>query len=197
MPILIHSDVKVVDADLNILNDSFFEFQNINPKRNTIKHLIFSNTVTGCTMMLNKELMKKVGNIPKECRMHDWWISLTASAFGKIYTMNEPTMLYRQHSNNTCGAQAHSDEVNVNRIKSRLKNNVYKTIIDDEYKLNINQISKFYTTYQDTLFEKDKEILNEFINLKKKSYLSRRISMIKNNFFTGRIKEDIPLFIYM
>lgn len=196
-PILVHTDVTVVDEKLKILNDSFFSFQNIDPKRNSLKHLILSNTVTGCTMMLNRALMDKIEYIPKECRMHDWWISLTASAIGKIYTINESTMLYRQHENNTCGVQKHSDEVNISRIKARLKNNIYKKIINDEYRLNIQQIKQFYNTYIDFLSCEDKAILKSFINLRNKSYLKRKTLIIKNGFFTGRIKEDIPLFIYL
>ncbi|WP_195948404.1 glycosyltransferase family 2 protein [Paraclostridium bifermentans] len=196
-PILIHTDLKVVDKDLNILNNSFLKFQNINPKRNLLNHLIISNTVTGCTMMLNKALVNKVGYIPEEAKIHDWWIAIIASKLGKIYTINEATMLYRQHGNNTCGAKEHSYKLNVNRIKDRIKENVYKKIVTEEYVLNVQQIKKFYTSYEQFLTESDKKIIKEFIDLRENSYLSRKRIVIKNKFFTGRIQEDLPFLIYI
>jgi hypothetical protein len=36
--------------------------------------------------------------------MHDWWLALAASAFGKIVLIDEPLVGYRQHPANTLGA---------------------------------------------------------------------------------------------
>jgi hypothetical protein len=44
------------------------------------------------------------GSDPDEMFMHDWWISLVASAFGLIDVLRVPTVLYRQHEANTFGA---------------------------------------------------------------------------------------------
>lgn len=37
--------------------------------------------------------------------MHDYWAALIAKVFGKIGFVNEPTMYYRQHGNNSVGAK--------------------------------------------------------------------------------------------
>jgi hypothetical protein len=36
--------------------------------------------------------------------MHDWWLALLASSFGRIGFVARPTVLYRQHGRNTVGA---------------------------------------------------------------------------------------------
>jgi hypothetical protein len=42
---------------------------------------------------------------PEYAIMHDWWISLVASAFGHIGYIDEPLVLYRQHGSNVIGAK--------------------------------------------------------------------------------------------
>jgi hypothetical protein len=37
--------------------------------------------------------------------MHDWWLAMTAAAFGQIVFLDQPLIHYRQHQNNTIGAK--------------------------------------------------------------------------------------------
>lgn len=105
LPLLVHSDVSVVDEKLNVIASSFWEYQHIDPSNGTLNRLLLHNTVTGCTMMINRALAEKVKMIPSEAIMHDWWIAMVASAFGKIGYIDEPLILYRQHGQNDTGAK--------------------------------------------------------------------------------------------
>lgn len=105
IPVLVHSDLRVVDQDLNILAPSFFEFQGLDSKRIGLPDLLGQNVVTGCTVMLNRALYRLVIPIPNNAVMHDWWIALVAAARGCIRFIDRPTLSYRQHNNNTVGAQ--------------------------------------------------------------------------------------------
>lgn len=105
-PLLVHTDLKVVDRDLNIFSDSFWNYNQINPGRGQkFTRLLMQNVVTGCSMMFNKKLLQLAWPIPESAAMHDWWLALVAAAFGKIDILPEATMLYRQHGKNTLGAQ--------------------------------------------------------------------------------------------
>jgi len=106
-PILVHTDLKVVDDKLNIISDSMFKYQKVNLNNQyDLKKLVVENVVTGCTMMLNKKLVNIVKEIPKEAVMHDWWIAImTLKMEGIIYFLNKSTVLYRQHSLNIVGAR--------------------------------------------------------------------------------------------
>lgn len=104
-PVLVHSDLKVVDKDLNVMSDSFFEFQAISPERDKLNNLLIQNNVTGCTVMINRAMLKLAKMTPSSCVMHDWWLALLASLFGKSAYVTEPLMLYRQHGNNQVGAK--------------------------------------------------------------------------------------------
>ena len=101
--ILVHTDMMVVDENLRKLDKSFFHYQNINPKKNTLNRLMVQNVITGCTMMINAKLREIVSPFPDGIIQHDWWIGLTAAAFGFIRCLREPTMKYRLHGTNQIG----------------------------------------------------------------------------------------------
>ena len=106
-PVLIHTDLVVVDEKLNVIADSMFQYQklSLNNQKN-IKLIAMENIVTGCTMMLNKKLALLGKNIPNEAIMHDWWIAIiTLKENGIIGFINETTILYRQHALNTVGSK--------------------------------------------------------------------------------------------
>ena len=99
-PLLVFTDAKVVDSDLNILDESLFHRTKINPRRLRPEQLIHQNVANGYTMLFNAALARKATPIPKEAFMHDHWIMLVASVFGNIACIDEPTLLYRQHAGN-------------------------------------------------------------------------------------------------
>ena len=106
-PLLIHSDLKIVDESMHLLYNSFWEF-------NGTKHAEFSsfdfhcayNNIPGCAMLINKVTRDLSLPIPKSAKMHDAWIALVVSYNeGLILAINEPLIYYRQHTNNTIGAR--------------------------------------------------------------------------------------------
>lgn len=107
LPILIHSDLKVVSSDRKEIAPSFIRYQGLNENKNGFGQQLISNLVTGCTMLINEPLAKKACPIPAGAIMHDWWCALVASAFGKTGFVSEQLVEYRQHEDNTLGARAH------------------------------------------------------------------------------------------
>lgn len=104
-PLLVHTDLRVVDQQLKEIAPSFWKYTHLNPQIPSLYKLLGQNVVTGCALMMNKALLKKALPIPVEATMHDHWIALVAMHFGKIEGLPVPTMLYRQHSMNQVGAQ--------------------------------------------------------------------------------------------
>lgn len=102
-PMLVHTDLKIVDENGNVLKESMINAQHILPLRNKPNQLIVQNTVTGCVMALNKALADII-KVPQGQPVHDWYIAVIASLFGKIKYINKATILYRQHSDNYCGS---------------------------------------------------------------------------------------------
>lgn len=103
-PLLIHSDLHVVDQQLKTMSQSMFDTQKIF-KNPTLGQLLVSNSVTGCVMAINKALLSKVKNKNfSVVVMHDWYIALVAKCFGEIIFLDSSTILYRQHGGNQVGS---------------------------------------------------------------------------------------------
>ncbi len=106
IPLLVHTDLRVVDSNLQLLAESMFYQQNLGTERKTLPELLVQNNITGCTMMVNHSLLTFLSpQYPANLIMHDWWLGLIAAAFGEIGFVPEPTILYRQHGGNEVGAK--------------------------------------------------------------------------------------------
>ena len=105
---LVHCDLQVVDENLQPIADSLAQYQGLDTSRNRFSDLLISNLVTGCTALFNEALARKALPISGAAIMHDWWLALVASAFGKVIYLDTPLIRYRQHGSNTIGAKEHS-----------------------------------------------------------------------------------------
>lgn len=110
VPLLLHSDLEVVDENLNLICDSFWRYANIHPQivDKNIYYQGVSNSVTGCTIMINKKAKEVSLPFPKQIFMHDAWIALSVMKYGYIDYISMPTIKYRQHVNNVEGAVKYS-----------------------------------------------------------------------------------------
>lgn len=109
-PLLIFSDLRVVDEQLRTLQASFWRHEGLDPESvHRLRSVLHQNVVTGCTMMLNRSLVAAVLPIPEESPMHDRWIALVAAAIGKSRYVCEPLVLYRQHGGNVVGASSDTE----------------------------------------------------------------------------------------
>lgn len=105
MPILVHTDMVVVNEKLEIIHSSFWNYSKLLPQHNSFKELVACNCANGCTMLFNKMARSIALDNVDFCLMHDVLIAFTVAAKGGvIYAINTPTVLYRQHGNNVLGA---------------------------------------------------------------------------------------------
>jgi hypothetical protein len=108
IPILVHSDLKVVDKNLILISESFNNYSNINQNlfnKNKFFYAV-TNSVVGCTMGINKYVKIRSFPINPYSQMHDSWISIvTIFSGGIIKYIPEKLVLYRQHQDNVIGAK--------------------------------------------------------------------------------------------
>lgn len=76
-PVLVHTDLTVVDEDLRVLASSYRHTVNGNWQRTALHWELAQNTVTGCTAMYNRALGDLLQDEPSFFVMHDWWLALT------------------------------------------------------------------------------------------------------------------------
>ena len=106
-PVVIHTDLTVVDSELKEIAPSFWRYSNLQPDliESNIHFLAIANCLTGCTMLISRAAAQAALPFSRAAYMHDAWIALAAmKAGGIICPLNRPTMLYRQHGKNTLGA---------------------------------------------------------------------------------------------
>jgi glycosyltransferase involved in cell wall biosynthesis len=120
MPLLIHGDLRLVDAEGKSTGHTFLAYQRLDPRRTSPVDLAFTNVVTGCTCLFNRALLGKALPIPVEAEMHDWWMALVASAFGYIGFLSNPYIDYRQHDQNLLGARGLGWRYWLSRVNSLL-----------------------------------------------------------------------------
>ena len=56
-PILVHSDLIVVDKNLEVIQQSMSKGQKLESHQNEFHQLLIQNNITGCTMMINQSLL--------------------------------------------------------------------------------------------------------------------------------------------
>lgn len=162
-PVLVHTDLRVVDSQLKNLSNSLFKYQNFNKNNDKLNNLIVQNIVTGCTMMVNRALITKLQKEPEYAIMHDWWFALIAAAFGCIDFIDEPTVLYRQHSNNEVGAKkVNSLSYVIQKAVSIIRSPIYtRKAIYATYK----QAESFLNVFRDDIPDEKLQILLAYASI--------------------------------
>ena len=105
-PIVICSDLHIVDKDLNITSQSYWEHAGIYPQFiKSFDECAASSVATGCTMLFNYAAKLATIFPAKNAAMHDAWITLcTLKRHGVLYGIDLQLVLYRQHNANCLGA---------------------------------------------------------------------------------------------
>lgn len=189
MPLLVHTDLIVADEDLQPLHQSFFSYQGLDKHANSLNKLLSQNNVTGCTMMLNRQLLLLVEK-SEAILMHDWWFALIAAGMGKIGFVDTPTILYRQHGNNQLGA------VNNRSIKYAAK--VAKNRIKAKKRLSVTytQANAFLDIYSDRLPKKSRTLVDMYVSIPNKNKLLRVYFIVRYNFTKQSMMTKIGQIIF-
>lgn len=183
IPVLVHTDMTVVDAELKKLSPSFMKYCHFNPDKRDLNHLIVQNNISGCTMMINRQLLKLIEvTLPSDMMMHDWWFGLAAAAFGKIGYVDKPTSLYRQHGSNQLGAT----QKNPAYYTGKLKDIINRRTSTDTVTPTI-QARNFLRYYNAQLSDKERKIAavySEFsdMNIFQRWYCLFKYKLWKQNF---------------
>ena len=118
-PIVIGTDVRVVDKNLRTLADSRWEDIKLHPNMlHGYNYIAQCNYIQGNTMLFNKKAKEISLPVASYAIMHDWWIATrVAKVNGIVATINQQTLLYRQHSTNAMGFLSGKDTLYISRLK--------------------------------------------------------------------------------
>ncbi len=192
VPILVFTDLTVVNEELKETAHSFEMLSNLDCTRTKLNYLLVQNVVTGCTMMFNKALCNlaiQVDNL-KNVTMHDGWLALTASAFGKIEYIPQQTIYYRQHMSNSVGAKnVASPKYIINKVF--VDNDIKQSLVS----MNL-QAKEFYSSFHDYLSPDDKHLIEKFISLPSKGKLKRIYNLCKNKYYKNGFYRKVAQILW-
>lgn len=183
MPILLHSDAVVVDQNMREIAPSLWQYERLNPEKKSLNYLLVQNNITGCCMVVNRALRVLVREIPFKAAMHDWWLGLIASAFGRIEYYPEQLILYRQHPWQNTGARGYG-------VCALMKRALNRKDMGYSVRRAFFQAREFLRIYGPHLSPVQRELINAFLTLPKLNFY-RKISCISNYKFykNGFIKN--------
>lgn len=190
-PFLVHTDLTVIDENRNILATSMFSYQKLNCKRDSFANLLAQNIVTGCTALMNRTLLDKINSVPEWALMHDWWFALVAAAFGKIAFVEQQTVLYRQHGENSVGAKNAGDFSYL--LKRALQGNETKKAL----KHTRVQAQCFLYCYEKQMPEYLLSICQNFIAMPKMNKLERIRLLYQCDFWKSGLGRKIGQLFYI
>lgn len=203
VPLLVFSDLQLVDEQLGILFESFWSHMNIDPDRiNRVAELMVQSVVTGCTALLNRPLLDLALRMPKQAFMHDRWIGLLASFMGKSGIVRVPTVLYRQHEHNVLGTGRTMTGTGVaDRSRSLLERVQRPAFASANLRLwNISQrdAAAFLKEHGAELPPSKRNLLAAFLRCQtSRSRFVRVATFLRYGFYYVGLKPNLATFIYL
>jgi glycosyltransferase involved in cell wall biosynthesis len=135
--LMVVTDCKVVNKELEVFSESFFEQRASGP--GFLKNLL-KNSYLGCCMAFKRELLEVALPIPSNIGMHDIWLGNIAAVTGRVHFLNEPYVLYRRHGNN----HSETAESSTNSLlkKLELRFGLLWAITGRLFVVKLNQLTK-------------------------------------------------------
>jgi len=186
-----HTDLTVTDASLRVTARSMMQAQQLDGRESRLARLVTQNTVTGCTVMVNRALVDMVRGPFDAVVMHDWWLAMIASAFGAIGFVDTPTVLYRQHEDNAVGARpSRSLEYKVNRLLD--KEGVTRSLRD-----SFAQAEVFLERFEGRLSAEQAEMLRAFTSVPRLGKTGRLRVLRRYGFWKNTVVRRLGQILYV
>lgn len=97
---LVVNNAAVINAEGDIVRDSFFNTESLASYRGAAKNLMHNHYI-GCCMAFKREILEAVLPFPAGIPLHDVWIGLCAECLGfKTAFIPEKLVMYRRHGRN-------------------------------------------------------------------------------------------------
>ncbi|WP_164744341.1 glycosyltransferase family 2 protein [Paenibacillus xylaniclasticus] len=185
-PILVHTDMTVVDERLNLIDNSFWNYQGISGEDCRLSRILTHNNVTGCTCIMNARMRSEALPIPAEAIMHDWWIALVASINGGLRGIPSCLQLYRQHANNVVGAFRYQGMFNKVFNASRSRRMIEETMA---------QARALLWYRQEKMTGVQKRMVDDYGRLLYRGRIHRMVTLLRHRFSKAGLMRNVMFVI--
>jgi len=192
IPLLVFTDLRIVDEQLRALHHSFWAHERIEPKYiHRLASLLRQNAVTGCTAMVNRRLVALTLRMPKEAAMHDQWAGLLASTMGKSAIVRTQTVFYRQHDRNVIGADRRSRSLPATVHRVRNSDLRYR-----QWQIDLRQARALLDVHGSELSANDLDVLRAFQRCgTAEDRFVRVFTLIRYGFFRNGLLRNVATLV--
>ncbi len=192
IPLLVHTDVRVVDAELHELDASAWKYGYHRPEfSQQLNRLLLQNMVFGCSILMNSALKELAAPVPAGVVQYDWWLALVSVCFGKVGYLSEPTLLYRQHEGNTVGANRWGAEYIVHKALRFFD----REALMRSLAASRNQAVLLLERYADRLGPGQRQTIEAFATLGEQGFLAKRKTLLTYGFLKTGLIRNIGFFL--
>ncbi len=191
-PLLIHTDLRVVDADLRELAPSVWRYGYHNPAfSRQLNRLLVQNMVFGCSILINSRLKELAAPVPESVVQYDWWLALAAVCLGHTGYLPESTILYRQHGRNSVGAARWG----LGYVVRKCLRFFDTERLVKSFAVSRRQAAILLDRYGDNLKSEQRRIISAYVALGGQGWLARRATVLRYGFLKTGLVRNIGLFL--
>ena len=186
-PLLVHTDLRVVDEEMRTIAPSMNRYQHLGAHvRSSLRALMVQNCVTGCTAGMNRALLDVALPLPPQAIMHDWWLALTASAFGKVVYLDDVSVAYRQHGTNAVGARRY--DLRVRPAVGEMRASLERTF---------DQVGVFHARFGPRLEAPAAQLVRYYAELADAGPLGRRWRVVRSGFWKHGLARNLAMLLVL
>lgn len=165
LPKLVVSDCLLWKYPQNLIccNPNF-----VTPKN--IHQVLFMGGMQGCLTLFNSKLKEILNKEYDYVWLHDHYLLLSAIAFGKVYYIKNPLLLYRQHENNVT---PHFTTGKLAKIINKFKGKNY--LLDKRLYL---ENKEFYRLNKNQMSIEMANIFDKYFKLENMKFLTRKVKLL-------------------
>jgi glycosyltransferase involved in cell wall biosynthesis len=192
-PLLVFSDLTLVDEELKVLYESMWKQQGIDATNiHRFARIVAQNVATGCTELINRPLLQLAMKMPEDAFMHDWWVAMLASGFGASAVVSQPTVFYRQHSHNVLSAVLHERPSGVPKWREHGQRR-------EQWEMSVHQAEALWRVHGGELTAKKREVLAAFLRCETHpNRVVRVFTWLAHGFFlNGGLRANLAILWYL
>ena len=182
-PLLIHSDMSIIDKNGKTLKNSYIRYKRYNPSIG-LPHILGANGVMGNTILINRELLQIILPFPSYINNHDYYIAVMAELFAKRVYMKDRLLKYRIHNHNSSNSRFKLLKKGCFDIKRWLQRDFCMPYYDGR------EIFLEYLLQRYNLSDSNKESINLLLDY---IYLRKNRFEIYKNLLKNRVVRESPL----
>lgn len=192
VPVLVFSDLAVINDAGEEVAPSLWARENVDPSRTALNQLLVQNIPYGCASVVNRALLELARPVDGRALLHDHWMALLAAASGVIAPYRGAPIKHRIHDANASRSNSPIRKARDRSALARLANRNFNRYF--------GQLQSQAAAVKERLLERDLgngpcDVLDDFVNLRRKGLLARKYLMVKRRFFKHSRSQSLKWLI--